>query len=128
MDPELKIELLIKLSFGIPLEKLCEEYDLTKAKIINLRKNNYVLYNQFFDHWRIDEEIAVLGFAPKYERAVSILKKFYKSKIRIDSQGSIYYLEKPCTFKQIMYMVDEILKKDNINCWLDNNFIVMNHY
>ena len=115
MDPETKLELLIKLSFGIPLEMLTEEYDLTKAKIINLRKNNYLLYNEFFDHWRIDKTVAVLGLTPKYERAVSILKKFYKTKITIDELGSIYYKGKRCTANEVMLMTDEILKKDNIN-------------
>ena len=45
LDSEIKLEILIKLAFGIPIEDLMKEYDLTKAKIINLRKNNYKLYN-----------------------------------------------------------------------------------
>ena len=61
--------------------KLEKEYDLTKTKIINLRKNNYLKYNEFYEHWRILEEVAVLGLTPKYERALSVVKKFYKSKI-----------------------------------------------
>ena len=40
-EPETKIELLIKLAFGIPMNDLIEEYQLSSAKIINLRKNNY---------------------------------------------------------------------------------------
>ena len=39
LDPETKIELLIKLAFGIPMNDLIEEYQLSSAKIINLRKN-----------------------------------------------------------------------------------------
>ena len=80
LDPEVKVELLIKLAFGISMDKLAEEYDLTRAKIINLRKNNYLMYNDFLEHWKIDKEVAVLGLVPKYERALSIVKKFYKNK------------------------------------------------
>ena len=56
LDPEVKVELLIKLAFGISMDKLAEEYDLTRAKIINLRKNNYLMYNDFLEHWKIDFE------------------------------------------------------------------------
>ena len=45
LDPETKVELLIKLAFGIPFELLTKEYSLSKNKIVNLRKNNYKLYN-----------------------------------------------------------------------------------
>ena len=76
LDPETKVELLIKLAFGIPIELLTAEYKLSKSKIINLRKNNYKLYNTFFDYWKIDKEIAVLGLSPKHERALNIVKKF----------------------------------------------------
>ena len=55
LDPETKVELLIKLAFGIPIELLTAEYKLSKSKIINLRKNNYKLYNTFFDYWKIDK-------------------------------------------------------------------------
>ena len=44
LDSETKIELLIKMAFGIPIEDLAVEYDLTPPKIINLRKNNYIKY------------------------------------------------------------------------------------
>ena len=53
LDPELKVELLIKLAFGISIDDLAKEYDLTRAKIINLRKNNYMMYNEFFNYWKI---------------------------------------------------------------------------
>ena len=91
LDPETKIELLIKLAFGIPMNDLIEEYQLSSAKIINLRKNNYLKYNEFFEYWKIDKEVAVLGLTPKYERALSVVKKFYKSKIKINSINSILY-------------------------------------
>lgn len=128
LDPELKVELLIKLAFGISIDKLAEEYDLSRPKIINLRKNNYLLYNEFYEHWRIDEQVAALGLAPKQERAVSILKKFYKKKITINEVGSIYYNNRPCDLNTAMKMADEILRKDNITCWFDEDFVVLNHY
>lgn len=38
LDSEIKLEILIKLAFGINIEDLMTEYNLTKAKIVNLRK------------------------------------------------------------------------------------------
>ena len=115
LEPETKIELLIKLAFGIPLESLGKEYNLSKNKIINLRKNNYRLYNTFFDHWKIDKEIAILGLSPKHERALNIVKKFYKNKIEIVSTYKILYKGEFINMDTIIDMADEILKKDNIN-------------
>lgn len=117
LDPETKIELLIKLAFGIPFENLIEEYRLSKNKIINLRKNNYKLYNSFFEHWKIEKEIAVLGLCPKHERALNIVKKFYKNKIEIQSQYKILYKGEYISMDKIIEMADEILKKDNICCF-----------
>lgn len=128
LDPEIKIELLIKLAFGISLEELAIEYDLTPEKIINLRKNNYLLYNQFFDHWRIDKEVASLGLTPKYERAVSIVKKFYKSKVIIYETGSILYNNKIYNLNEIIDLADMILQKDNINNFKDLPTFIKNHY
>ena len=117
LDPETKVELLIKLAFGIPFEMLTEEYKLSKNKIINLRKNNYKLYNSFFEHWKIEKEIAVLGLCPKHERALNILKKFYKNKIEIKSQYKILYKGTQISMLDVIDMADEILKKDNICCF-----------
>ena len=128
LDPEDKIELLIKLAFGIPPKDLSKEYDLSEEKIINLRKNNYLKYNEFFDHWRIDKEVAVLDLTPKHERALSIVKKFYKSKITIISANSILYNGKPCTMSEILDMADYILQKNNIMCFKDLPLQIKNHY
>lgn len=128
LDPEIKMELLIKLAFGIPIQDLTKEYDLSEPKIINLRKNNYIRYNEFFDHWRIDKEVAVLGLTPKYERALSVVKKFYKSKIKILSASSILYNEKPCTFEEILNLADYILEKDNILDFKNSPVEIKNHY
>lgn len=128
LDPETKMELLIKLAFGLPIDDLAKEYDLTRTKIINLRKNNYLKYNEFYEHWRIDKEIAVLGLTPKYERALSVVKKFYKSKIKIFSESSIFYNDTPCTLNDILNMADYILKKDDINNFKDMPVNIKNHY
>lgn len=128
LDPETKIELLIKLAFGIPIEDLAKEYDLTKEKIINLRKNNYIKYNEFFDYWRIDKKVASLGLTPKYERAVSVVKKFYKSKVLITDNGSIYYNNKIYTLDEIIELADYILQKDNIMCFKELPVYIKNHY
>lgn len=127
LDPETKVELLIKLAFGIPIELLTVEYKLSKSKIINLRKNNYKLYNTFFDYWKIDKEIAVLGLSPKHERALNIVKKFYKNKIQIISKYHILYKETSKTIDEIVDMADEILQKDNIYCFKELKFI-KNYY
>jgi hypothetical protein len=128
LDPETKMELLIKLAFGIPLKTLAEEYDLTELKIVNLRKNNYTKYNEFFEYWKIDKEVACLGLTPKYERALSVVKKFYKNKVRIVSIDEIYYNEKFVTINEILKMADSILKKDNINDFATCTYLIKNYY
>ena len=128
LDSETKMELLIKLAFGLPMEDLTKEYNLTRTKIINLRKNNYIKYNEFYNHWKIDEQVAVLGLTPKYERALSIVKKFYKSKIRIISASSIFYNDKLCTMDEILDMADYILQKDYIFNFKDSTYFIKNHY
>lgn len=128
LDPETKLELLIKLAFGIPLEELAAEYDLTKPKIINLRKNNYLKYNEFFEYWKIDKEIAVLGLCPKYERAASIVKKFYKKKITISVGGDIFYKNELCSMEKLVDMADSILRLDNINGFKEMTKLIKNNY
>ena len=128
LDPEIKVELLIKLAFGISMDELAKEYDLTRAKIINLRKNNYLMYNDFLEHWKIDKEVAILGLVPKYERALSIVKKFYKNKIKIISINDILYNNKPGTMNNIIDMADEILKKDDINNFKSMSINLKNNY
>ncbi len=127
LEPETKIELLIKLAFGIPYEQLTKEYGLSKNKIINLRKNNYRLYNTFFDHWKISKQVALLGMCPKHERALNIVKKFYKNKIEIVSENKILYKGLKISIAQILEMADEILQKDNIHGFL-NMTDIKNYY
>lgn len=128
LDPEVKVELLIKLAFGISIDDLAKEYDLTRAKIVNLRKNNYIIYNDFVNHWKIDKTVASLGLAPKYERAVSVVKKFYKNKIEIDQDGYILYQGNICSMNKLLDMADEILKKDDINNFKEMSINIKNNY
>ena len=128
LDPEVKVELLIKLAFGISIDELAKEYDLTRPKIVNLRKNNYLMYNNFVEHWKIDKDVALLGLAPKYERAVSIIKKFYKKKVKITKEGHILYNDLLCSMNKIIDMADEILKKDDINNFKEMPVNMKNNY
>lgn len=128
LDSEIKLEILIKLAFGIEIENLMEEYNLTKAKIVNLRKNNYKLYNEFFDYWKIDRDVAVLDLSPKYERALSIIKKHYRDKLVIKSSDEIYLKGKECSSNDIIDIADSILKKDNIRCFKEMPIYIKNHY
>ena len=128
LDPEIKIELLIKLAFGISMDDLAKEYDLTRAKIINLRKNNYIMYNDFVNHWKIDKEVAILGLTPKFERALSIVKKFYKNKVKIIADGNIMYNNKFCTMNEIIDMADKILQKDDIKNFKSMSNHIKNNY
>jgi len=128
LDPEIKLELLIKLAFQIPTEWLAKEYGLSKNKIINLRKNNYKIYNEFFDHWKIDKSVAILGLSPKYERALSVVKKFYKDKIEIESSSSIRYKGKLIGMHEILDLADLVLQKDNIYCLRELSADIKNYY
>ena len=128
LDCEIKLEILIKLAFGITIEDLMEEYNLTKAKIINLRKNNYKLYNEFFDYWKIDKDVAVLDLTPKHERALSIIKKHYKNKVVIKSADEIYVNGKECSSCELIDIADTILQKDNIRCFKEMPIYIKNYY
>ena len=128
LEPEIKIELLIKLAFGIPLNLLAKEYNLTESKIINLRKNSYNKYNEFFEYWKIDKEVAGLGLTPKYERALSIVKKFYKSKIKIESIHDIYFKDVLISLNEILDLADKILEKDNIIGFKECTYLIKNYY
>ena len=59
----------------------------------------------------------MLGLCPKHERALNILKKFYKNKIEIKSQYKILYKGTQISMLDVIDMSDEILKKDNICCF-----------
>ena len=133
LDPETKIELLIKLAFGIPMNDLIEEYQLSSAKIINLRKNNYLKYNEFFEYWKIDKDVAKLCLPLTLERELSIVKKFYKNNCKIithsnDSDIEIVIKGVEYTHTDIMKLADSILQKDNINNFIELAPDLTNYY
>ena len=128
LDSEIKMELLIKLAFGLSVDDLAKEYNLTTIKIINLRKNNYLKYNEFFEYWKIDKEVALLGLPAKFERALSIVKKFYKNRVVIKSAEDIYFDNKFCTFLDIIDIADKVLQLDNITNFKDPKLFIKNHY
>lgn len=128
LEPETKIEILIKLAFGIPITSLAEEYGVSIEKITNFKKNNYIIYNQFLEHWKIENEVAKLGLTPKNERALNVVKKFYKNKIKIISEEEIYLEDNFIDFPKILKLADQILKKDNINNFLDYPYLLKNNY
>lgn len=129
LEPERKMELLIKLAFGINIEDLIEEYGLSRQKITNLRKNNYRVYNQYVDHWKIMREVAILGLPPKYERAVNIIKKFYKSNAVINElREAIIVKGKIINFTDTLELADWILQKDGIDCFKKLPLYIKNYY
>lgn len=133
LDPEIKLELLIKLAFGVPVDQLVSEYNLSKDKIINLRKNNYVKYNEFFEYWKIDKDIAKLCLPLTLERALSIVKKFYKNNCKIithsnDSDIEIVIKGVEYTHTDIIKLADSILQKDNINNFMELAPDLKNYY
>ena len=129
LEPERKMELLIKLAFGIDIDDLIEEYGLSRQKITNLRKNNYRIYNQYVDHWKIMREVAILGLPPKYERAVNVIKKFYKSHAVINElREAIVVKGKIINFTDTLDLADWILKKDGIDCFKELPLYIKNYY
>lgn len=129
LEPERKVELLIKLAFGIPIDDLAVEYDLTRQKITNLRKNNYRVYNQFASYWKISKEVAILGLIPKYERAVNVIKKFYKEKAIIDEANEMIIVKgKKIAFTNSLDLADDILQKDGITTFKSLPLFIKNFY
>ena len=129
LEPERKIELLIKLAFGIRIEELIQEYGLSRQKITNLRKNNYRTYNQYVEHWKITKEVAVLGLPPKYERAVNVIKKFYKNQAVIDEfREAIVVKGKIYGFTNCLDLADSILQKDGITTFKLLPLYIKNYY
>lgn len=129
LEPERKMELLIKLAFGVNIDDLIEEYGLSRQKITNLRKNNYRTYNQYVDHWKITREVAVLGLPPKYERAVNVIKKFYKSQAVInESKEAIVVKGKIYGFTSCLDLADSILQRDGITTFKKLPLYIKNYY
>ena len=69
-----------------------------------------------------------MGLSPKHERAASIVKKFYKSKITISADGSIFYKNMLCNMEKLVDMADSILRLDNITGFKETTKLLKNNY
>ena len=114
MDIDIKMEIIINLAFGVPIEMIAKTYNVSESKIINLRKNNYKLYNQISEQFYISDEIAILGLSVVYERALDIVKKQYKNKLEIINPNLFMLENKRLLITDIVEMADQINARDNI--------------
>ena len=125
IDMEIVAEILVKLAFGIDIEALAHEYDISSTKIVEMKKNNLDLYIQYFKYWAIDSEVAELGLTPRYERAVSVVKKHYKNNFAIKNDGFLVK-NKTVSLWELLPIAKKILEKDNIYNF--ENISIKNHY
>mgnify|MGYP004477664531 CR=1 FL=1 len=114
MDADTKMEIIINLAFGTPLSEISKKYDIQENRIINLRKNNYKLYNQVSEEFYIIDEVAILGLPPLYERAVNIVKRRHKDKFQIISNNFFKLDNKSMFIDEVMEIANEIIAKDEI--------------
>lgn len=126
-DADVKMEILIRLAFGYSYEDVAKVYGYPVNTIINLRKNNYKVYNGIVDHFRIEKEVAELGFPPVPERAVNIVKKFYHNKFQILPDANFIFDDAPISLIKVMDLANDILALDNIPP-LDKKIVVKNYY
>lgn len=126
-DADVKMEILIRLAFGYSYENVANVYGYPVNTIINLRKNNYKVYNSIVDQFRIIKEVAECGLPPLPERAVNIVKNFYKNRFKILSECRFSFDEEPITIIKVIDLANNILALDNIPP-LDNKIVVKNYY
>lgn len=126
-DADVKMEILIRLAFGYPYKDVAEAYGYPLNTIINLRKNNYKVYNSIVDQFRIIKEVAECGLSPVPERAVNIVKKFYHDRFKIINENKFMFDGVPITIIKVIDLANEIIALDNIPP-LDNQIIVKNYY
>ena len=75
------------------------------------------------------KEVAVLGLPPKYERAVNIIKKFYKKSAIINElREAIIVKGKIINFTDTLELADWILQKDGIDCFKELPLYIKNYY
>lgn len=125
MDPDTKMEIIINMAWGTPLKTIAQKYKTTESKIVNLRKNNYKLYNQIAEEFYIVDEVAVLGLCPMHERAVSVLKNRYKARFRIIDKNNYLLDGSSILIDEIIKLADSIIALDDIpslteSKWLKN--------
>lgn len=126
-DADIKMEILIKLAFGYSPIDISKTYNFTTNTIINLRKNNYKLFNKLVDEFRIIDEVAILGLLPVPERAVNICKKFYNKKFIIESPNVFRFNDKLLNIIDVIELANIILAKDDI-LPLNNQIVIKNLY
>ena len=126
-DADVKMEILIKLAFGYTYKDIAIAYGFKPNTIINLRKNNYKLYNKLVDSFRILDEVAVLGLLPIPERAVNICKRFYNKKFIIKNEQDFYFEDRLININGVINLANKILELDNIDP-LDSKIITKNLY
>lgn len=114
MDPDVKMEIIINMAWGTPLKIIANKYKTTENKIINLRKNNYKLYNQISEGFYITDEVAVLGLCPIHERAVNVVKNRYKSRFMILDKNNYKLDGKLILMHEILGLADSIIALDEI--------------
>lgn len=125
MDPDTKMEIIINMAWGTPLKTIAQKYKTTESKIVNLRKNNYKLYNQIAEEFYIVDEVAVLGLCPMHERAVNVLKNRYKARFRIIDKNNYLLDGSSILIDEIIKLADSIIALDDIpslteSKWLKN--------
>lgn len=125
MDPDTKMEIIINMAWGTPLKVIAQKYKTTESKIVNLRKNNYKLYNQISEGFYIVDEVAVLGLCPMHERAVNIIKNKYKARFKILDKNNYLLDGSSILMDKIIELADSIIALDDIpplseSKWLRN--------
>lgn len=125
MDPDTKMEIIINMAWGTPLKVIAQKYKTTESKIVNLRKNNYKLYNQISEGFYIVDEVAVLGLCPMHERAVNVIKNKYKARFKILDKNNYLLDGSSILMDKIIELADSIIALDDIpplseSKWLRN--------
>lgn len=114
IDPDVKMEIIINMAWGTPIKDISKAYNIAEEKIINLRKNNYKLYNEILESFYIVDEVAILGLSPIHERAINTLKRKYKNKFTIIDKNNFLLNGKKIFINDIIVLVNEIIARDNI--------------
>lgn len=127
MDPDIKMEIIINMAWGTSIREISEKYNISEKKIVNLRKNNYKLYNQIAEEFYIPDHIAVLGLPPIFERAVHIVEKTYPKRFKILNEHVFIFDNDKLTISEVVDIADKIVIKDEIPL-LSESKNIKNHY
>mgnify|MGYP003314946325 FL=1 len=114
MDVDTKMEVIINLAFGVPIKMIATKYDIAEYKIVNLRKNNYKLYNQISESFYIVDEVAVLGLSPLYERAVNVVKRAYGKRFQIINEHNFALDGEKMSISKVLEVANTVIARDEI--------------